>query len=180
MTINKLIHTLLNSDNIVFTYIRSAAASLTSAVTDLGTRILLYSVVLTALPEFYRSNIAVATGAVVGGVVNCMMNYKFTFHAEGQSVKAVSVKFLICWAGNLLLNMYGTTLLTIPLSQWDVLLNLGFTNNQIFAMTTLGVAIFVSIFWNFTVQKYFVYMPNRFDTFAIRLVNTLNIFQKKK
>lgn len=180
MTISKLIHQLLKSDHIVFTYIRSVAASLSSAVADLGTRILLYSVVLTAMPEFYRSNTAVAAGAVIGGVVNCVINYKFTFHAEGQSVKAIAVKFVICWTGNMLLNMYGTTLLTIPLSNWDVLMNLGFTNDRIFAMTTLGVAIMVSIFWNFTVQKYFVYRPTNFDKYAIRIVDILNVFQRRK
>ncbi|MDE7152873.1 MAG: GtrA family protein [Muribaculaceae bacterium] len=135
---------------------------------------------MTALPEFYRSNISVATGAIIGGVVNCIINYKFTFHADGQSIKAVSVKFLICWAGNLLLNMYGTTLLVMPLSRWEVLLNLGITNEQIFAITTFGVAVLVSIFWNFTVQKYFVYRPNRFDAFAIRLVDALDIFHHRE
>ena len=101
MPISKLIQKVISSDNIVLTFIRSWVASLSSAIVDLGCRVIFYSIVLSALPEFYRSNIAVAIGAVLGGVVNCAVNYKFTFHADGQSKKAVAIKFVICWAGNL-------------------------------------------------------------------------------
>ena len=50
---------------------------------------LLYSFVFVALDPFYRSNLSVAIGAIAGGIVNCCINYRFTFHAAGQSVKAV-------------------------------------------------------------------------------------------
>ncbi len=163
MKTRNLLHDIVHSDNVLFTFMRSAMASLTSAVADLGSRILFYSLILTSMQEFYRSNLAVAIGAVIGGVVNCCVNYKFTFHASGQNVKAVAVKFLIVWGGNLLLNMYGTTYLARPLSRWQFLLNLGFTDNGIFAVSTLAVAGIVSIFWNFLMQRYFVYRTNAFD-----------------
>lgn len=154
---------MVRSDHVVFTFMRSAVASLSSAVADFGSRILFFSVVLVTLPEFYRSNIAVAIGAVIGGVVNCVINYKFTFHANGQNKVGVAVKFFICWLGNLLLNMYGTTLLLIPLSRWELLKSYGVTQDEIFAVTTFGVAILVSVFWNFTMQRYFVYRTTCFD-----------------
>lgn len=147
----------------MFTFMRSAVASLSSAVADIGTRVLFFSIVLSALPEFCRSSIAVAAGAVVGGVVNCTVNYKFTFHADGQNKVGVAFKFVLCWLGNLLLNMYGTALLMMPIGRWGLLKESGISDNLIFAGVTFGVAIVVSVCWNFTVQRYFVYRTTRFD-----------------
>lgn len=170
MKTGKILSNVLRSDHILFTFMRSAVGSLSSAVADIGSRILFYSVILTSMQEFYRSNLAVAIGAVIGGVVQCSVNYKFTFHASGQNVKAVAVKFFLVWGGNLLLNMYGTTLLAGPLSHCAWLLDFGLTGNDIFAITTFGVAVVVSLFWNFGMQRLFVYRPNRFDSFAVRIL----------
>lgn len=158
-----LLHKMVNSDHIVFTFMRSTIASLSSAVTDLGSRILFFSVILSSMPEFYRSNLSVAIGAVIGGIVNCAINYKFTFHASGQSIVGVAVKFSICWLGNLLLNMYGTTLTMMMITRWGLLKEYGITEDQIFAATTFGVAVIVSVCWNFTIQRYFVYRITWFD-----------------
>ncbi len=154
---------MVKSDHIVFTFMRSAVASISSAVADIGTRVLFFSIVLSALPEFYRSSIAVAAGAVIGGVVNCTVNYKFTFHADGQNKAGVALKFILCWTGNLLLNMYGTALLVMALGRWRLSESLGISDNLLFAGVTFGVAIVVSVCWNFTVQRCFVYRTTRFD-----------------
>ena len=175
MKAKNLIHEIVHSDNVAFTFMRSAMASLASAIADLGSRILFYSLILTSMQEFYRSNLAVASGAVIGGVVNCCVNYKFTFHASGQDIKAVAIKFMIVWGGNLLLNMYGTTYLARPLSRWQLLLDLGFTDNGIFAVATFIVAGIVSIFWNFLMQRHFVYQRNIFDTVLDRWLKQGNV-----
>jgi len=171
MNVSRIVNLLLHSDHVVFTFVRSLAGSLSSAVTDIGSRVLFYSLIFVSLPEFYRSNLAVAVGAVIGGAVQCVVNYKFTFHAEGQNVKAVAVKYFIVWGGNLLLNMYGTTLLARPLSRWKLLTDLGFTGTAVFAVATFGIAVLVSIFWNFGMQRYFVYRPTCFDRFAVSFVD---------
>lgn len=163
LKLNNLFNKVVKSDRIVYTFLRAIFASLCSAFVDLGTRVLAFSIIFTSLTDFYRSNISVALGAIVGGIVNCVINYKVTFHAGGQNKAGVSIKFFICWAGNLLLNMYGTTFLLIPLSQCDLLKSHGITDDEIFTVTTLCVAIIVSIFWNFTVQRYFVYRYTFFD-----------------
>lgn len=168
MAENKIINKVVKSDNLIFTFMRSAVASLSSAVADLGSRVLFFSVILVALPEFYRSNLSVAIGAIIGGVVNCVINYKFTFHAAGQNKIGIAVKFFICWAGNLLLNMYGTTLLLIHLSGLDFIKSSGISNDELFSITTFVVAILVSIFWNFTMQRYFVYRTTSFDRWIIQ------------
>ncbi len=163
-----------------FTFIRSSISSQIASWTDMGTRMVFYAFVFQALEPFYRSNLSVAIGAFVGGIVNCTINYRFTFHASGQSVKAVIVKYLMVWTGSLLLNMYGTTFLSLLLSKWQFLLDLGFKPDGIFAASTLLVSLAVSLAWNFVLQRNFVYRPSPFDRHAISLVDAVTFGRFKK
>ncbi|MDE7442713.1 MAG: hypothetical protein K2M65_00955, partial [Muribaculaceae bacterium] len=67
------------------------------------------------------------------------------------------------WTGSLLLNTYGTAFFnelfanSSLLDQWGVALNLRFF------VARIGVSLIVSIFWNFMLQRYFVYRNSRFD-----------------
>lgn len=163
----------LNGGGLISTFLRSSVSSQVASWVDLGMSMLLYSFVFVALEPFYRSNLSVAIGALAGGVVNCCINYRFTFHAAGQSVKAVGVKYFMVWTGSLLLNMYGTTGLATLLSQWEWLVNLGFKPDGIFAASRLAASLAVSWGWNFVLQRNFVYRPTPFDRYAIRLVDFL-------
>ena len=155
----------------IFTFVRSSISSQIASWSDMCTRMLFYSIIFVSLPPFYRSNLSVAVGAIVGGVINCCINYRFTFHASGQSVKAVGVKYLLVWTGSLLLNMYGTTYAGMLLSRWEWLVGLGFTADGIFAAATLTVSLVVSLAWNFVLQRNFVYRPSGFDPLAIGFVD---------
>lgn len=163
----------LNGEGLISTFLRSSVSSQMASWVDLGMSMLFYAFVFTALEPFYRSNLSVAVGAIAGGIVNCCINYRFTFHAKGQSVKAVSVKYFLVWTGSLLLNMYGTTGLATLLSHWEWLLNLGFKPDGIFAAARLTASLAVSWGWNFVLQRNFVYRPTWFDPYAIKIVNTL-------
>ena len=154
-----------------FTFLRSSISSQIASWIDMGSSMLFYAFVFTALDPFYRSNLSVAVGAVIGGIVNCCINYRFTFHASGQSVKAVAVKYAMVWTGSLLLNMYGTTGVASLLSRWEWLLSIGFKPDGIFAAARLTASLVVSLAWNFVLQRSFVYRPSAFDPFAIRFVN---------
>ena len=83
-------------------------------------------------------------GAVTGGVLNCIMNYRWVFHAEGCNKALVAVKYLLVWVGSILLNTGGTWLLTELVFE-DFLVNKFIT------------AILVAVFWNFQLQRNFVY-----------------------
>lgn len=161
----------LHDGGLISTFLRSSVSSQVASWVDLGTSMLLFSFVFVSLDPFYRSNLSVAIGALAGGVVNCCINYRFTFHAAGQSVKAVGVKYFLVWTGSLLLNMYGTTGLATLLSHWDWLINLGFKPDGIFAAARLVASLAVSWGWNFVLQRNFVYRPTGFDRFAIRMVD---------
>lgn len=164
----------------IFTFLRMSLSSQLASYADIGTRFVAYSFLLMALPEFYRSNLSVALGAIVGGIINCCLNYKYTFHASGQSVRAVGLKYFLVWVGSLLLNMYGTTFLYMLLSKWGWLYSLGFTDKGVFFGSTLLVSLVVSLGWNFVLQRGFVYKPNPFDPYAIRIVNFLTFRHSKQ
>ena len=179
MEVGKVGNNLLKSNSLVFTFLRSIVSSQAASWCDMALRFVFFTWVLSAVPDFYRSNISVAVGALVGGIVNCCINYRFTFRAQGQSVKAVAVKYFLVWTGSLLLNMYGTTYFAEALSHWQWLINLGFKPVGIFSVATLIVSLLVSWFWNFALQRSFVYKPTRFDPYAQKFVDLFTPHKSK-
>lgn len=173
-------HKLLHSSGLFTTFLRSMVSSQIASWTDMGIRMLFFAFVFRSLDPFYRSNLSVAVGAVCGGVVNCCLNYRFTFRASGQSIKAVAVKYFMVWVGSLLLNMYGTTFTALALSKWEFLQRMGFTPDGIFAAATLSVSLVVSLAWNFTLQRGFVYRRSSFDKYAIRFIDFFNPVKHRK
>lgn len=165
---HKVGHDLLTSNKFAYTFLRSAVSSQTAGWVDMGSSIGLVAIGLS-------SWLATPVGAVLGGVVNCCINYKFTFRASNCSKIAVAVKYVMIWFGSLVLNTVGTSLLAMVFDRWPVLETLGFTNLGNYAAARLIVSLAVSWFWNFLMQRYFVYrsLP-RFDN---RIVN---LFSRKK
>lgn len=157
----------LHDNNVVFTFMRSIVSSQAASWVDMAVRFVLFAWV-NFLPF-----LATACGCVAGGVVNCIINYKFTFHASDCNVKAVAVKYALVWAGSLLLNSGGTALLYKLLLKWLWLETVGFKPDGYFVAATLIVSLIVSWGWNFVLQRNFVYRPVRFDRFAIAAVDAL-------
>lgn len=150
-----------------FTFLRSSVAAQLASWLDMGTSILLVALGVS-------SWIATPVGAVLGGVVNCCINYKFTFKASDVSPKAVAVKYLLIWIGSVLFNTVGTALLARALDRWHLLEMMGFTNTGSFATARVIVSLVVSLAWNFLMQKHFVYRRRPgFDPYADRLVDGL-------
>ncbi len=171
---SKTTQKLLKSNGLVFTFLRSAVSSQAASWLDMGLSFLLFA--WAGLSPFAST----ALGAISGGVLNCIINYKFTFRAEGTPWKAVVVKYALVWGGSLLLNAYGTQALYHMLQHMTWLEDMGFKPNGYFAAARLTVSLLVSWFWNFLLQRYFVYRPTRFDAFAIRLVNLLTFHKSAK
>lgn len=158
---------ILKSDNFIYTFLRSGVSSQASGWADMATSFVLFAWL--HLTPFLSS----ALGAVVGGVVNCVLNYKFTFHASGCPWRAVIVKYALVWAGSLLLNSFGTQALYYLLQNWTWLETLGFRPDGYFMAARLTISLLVSWFWNFVLQRYFVYRPTSFDPYAVRFVSAL-------
>ncbi len=157
----------------IFTFIRSSISSQVASWIDMGS-----SIGLVALGA--SKWIATPVGAVLGGIVNCCINYKFTFRAQGCSVKAVALKYILIWLGSVTLNTVGTSVLATVLDRWHLLETLGFTDVGSFAAARIIVSLLVSWFWNFLLQKNFVYKSTSFDPYAIRFVDLLTPNQSKK
>lgn len=163
LTQKGLIKKFMNSDGLIATFLRSGVSSQLASIVDLSLGFVLFSWCgLDAL-------IATAIGAIAGGAVNCAINYKFTFHAEGCPWSAVIIKYTMVWVGSLLLNSFGTDWLNTLFENLPWLAAMGVTTKGCYAAARLIVSLLVSWFWNFLLQRYFVYVPTRFDKYAVSL-----------
>ncbi len=166
----------------IFTLIRATLTSQLSSWTDMAASFVCYAWIFFPLGrDPLRSFLATAIGLILGGIVNSVVNYKFTFRSEHCAVKAVAVKFFLIWAGSFLLNLGGTTFLDHLLQGWDAVLRVGWIKpDGIFAFARLSVSLVVSVFWNFLLQKNFVYRPTKFDPYAIRFVDWVTLRKRRR
>lgn len=160
---------LLNSKSLVPTFLRSAVSSQASGWVDFIVGFVMFYWVFNQ----HMSWLATGIGVVAGGIVNCIICYKFTFHAENCPWKAVVVKYALVWIGNLILNSGGTEVLYILLKKWNVLEELGFKTAGYYSTARVVMSLLVSWFWNFILQRNFVYRPSKFDPYAVRFMNKL-------
>lgn len=155
----------LRSDSLFFTFLRSTLSSQAASWLDMGLSFVLFSW------AGFSPWVSTALGALFGGIINCIINYKFTFHAEGCPWKAVIVKYCLIWIGSLLLNAFGTQALYHIFESWKWLTDIGFSSDGNFAAARLLASLVVSLGWNFLFQRIFVYRQTRFDRYAIHLMD---------
>lgn len=96
--------------------------------------------------------IANIIGAVSGGGFNCIVNYNWAFKGTSQRKRTIFYRYLMVWFGSIFLNTAGTTLVANIMSHDGTPKELG----TVIEAKTI-VAILVAIFWNFLMQKKFVY-----------------------
>lgn len=164
--------TLLKSKSLVPTFLRSAVSSQASGWVDFIVGFVMFYWIFNQ----HLSWLATGIGVVAGGIVNCIICYKFTFRAENCSWKAVVVKYALVWIGNLILNSGGTEVLYILLKKWQILEELGFKTAGYYSTARIVMSLLVSWFWNFVLQRNFVYRPSRFDPYAERLMTSIMKF----
>ena len=119
----------------VWVFIKAQLSSYVASLVDFLVTILL--VKLSGLFYLY----ATFLGSVVGGMVNCAINYGWVFHADDCKKTHVALKYLFVWGGSILLNTWGTFALTEWLTgmRWvDGLL--GHYINDVFILSKIIVA----------------------------------------
>ena len=164
----------LNDNGVVFTLLRSGASSQLCGWIDM-----IVSFVLFAFCNM-TPWMSTATGAFVGGVFNCIINYRFTFHARDVAWRAVITKFLFVWVGSLLLNSFGTQILYYLVRDWHWLTStIGLGDDSIFLAARLLVSLIVSLAWNFILQRNFVYRQTRMDDYIVRAPDAIGIKERK-
>jgi putative flippase GtrA len=155
-------------NSLISTFLRSIVSSQLASWIDMGTGFLIFALFKLA-PWF-----CTAIGAVAGGIVNCVVNYKFTFRADGVSWKAVIIKYCMVWTGSIVFNSGGTQLLYQLMNDWTWLETIGFRPDGYYAVARVVVSLLVSWFWNFAMQRSFVYRTTSFDPYAIRMMDFFN------
>lgn len=115
--------------------------------------------------------VATAIGTTVGGIVNCLINYKWAFKTQDCQLKWVFLKYTLVWAGSFALNVGGLYLLVEFIKShttlWDHADGLSLMVSKII------VAVIVSVGWNYTLHRYFVFRNVDFKR------RTRSLFNKK-
>ncbi len=87
---------------------------------------------------------AIFFGALSGGITNCIINYRWVFHAMGMKKKVIAMRYFLVWTGSILLNTLGTFLLTE-------------LSGVYFIIVKAVVAVAVAVLWNYQMQRIFVF-----------------------
>ena len=102
-------------------------------------------------------------GAIVGGIVNCVVNYKWVFRGQDVKMRFVALKYLFVWGGSILLNTWGTFALTEWITRMRWMRRLpDFYAENFFLVSKIVVAVLVAILWNYPLQQYFVFRNYHF------------------
>jgi len=92
-----------------------------------------------------------AAGAIGGGIINCIANYRWTFSDTTRTGRGVAIRYLVVWGGSIFLNAWGVKAAVSFLPS--------FPNTTVseLMLVRIAVAITVAIVWNFNLQKRWVY-----------------------
>lgn len=141
----------------VWVFMKAQISAQMASLVDFGVTILLVKL----LSMFYLY--ATFLGSVVGGIVNCVINYKWVFHAADCKKKHVAVKYLFVWGGSIMLNTWGTFALTEWLTDMKWVNGLlGYYVDNVFILSKIIVALLIGFFWNYHLQRIFVYRNHNF------------------
>ncbi|MDE6809175.1 MAG: GtrA family protein [Muribaculaceae bacterium] len=173
--LTKIKEKVLHSDGFFFTLLRSSVSSQLCGWIDTLTSFLVFSLI--GLSAWMST----ALGAFVGGVFNCIINYRFTFHAFGVDWRVALTKFVFVWTGSLLLNSFGTEAVYSLVKDWQWLYEIkGIGKDGIFLAARLFVALTVSLCWNFLLQRHFVFKVTRLDPYIGKFLTKIGIGSKNK
>ena len=139
------------------TFLKWSLSSQIASLVDMATSSLLFAFVI---PNKAYSKMI---GQIVGAIVNCSINYKWTFgRGEKSGYTATAIKYAMVWVGSLTLNTAGTTLMSNALDGASFIQAYNITPNGTFLIAQIVVSLLVSIFWNLILQRYFVYRQLNF------------------
>ncbi|SEP65589.1 Putative flippase GtrA (transmembrane translocase of bactoprenol-linked glucose) [Segatella baroniae B14] len=92
--------------------------------------------------EYTYANII---GIICGGITNCCINSKYVFDIAERKKKDILFRYFTVWTASLILNGFGTNMLT------------GLLGNALFIPIKSCIAFLVAIFFNYPLQRNFVF-----------------------
>jgi putative flippase GtrA len=136
----------------IFMFMRAQFTSQIASVVDFVVTILL--VKLFHIYYVYATFI----GSVCGGIVNCILNYVWTFKSKDCIKRYVFYKYILVWTCSIMLNTWGTYLLTETISKnpW-VKKALHVYIDDLFVFSKGVVSLLVGFLWNYNMHRTFVY-----------------------
>lgn len=151
----------------IFTFLRAQLSSQLASITDFGV-----TIILAKVADMYYVY-STFTGSVCGGIVNCIINYRWTFKAQGQNKKHIAIKYVMVWVCSILLNTSGTYALTELLGKIVWLRELlGTMFDDIFIVSKVIVSLLVGWIWNFNMQRLFVYKDRNYKKYLDKVYKT--------
>lgn len=136
----------------VFLFLRAQLSAQIATIADF-----LLTILLVKLSGIYYVYATLA-GGIFGGGLNCVINYEWTFKSKECKKTHVVAKFILIWIGSIWLNTWGTYALTELMGKipWvKETLRVHFDNY--FIIPKIVVAVLVALFWNYNLQRIFVY-----------------------
>ncbi|MDQ0638274.1 putative flippase GtrA [Pedobacter sp. W3I1] len=122
----------------MFTYLKAQASSLIASATDFGITIFAVNI----LGWWYLA--ASITGTVSGGIVNFYVNRKWVFESGSAAIKWQILKYILVWAGNLIIVTAGVFILTH-------FFNLNYVLAKVLSSVLTGIS------YNYMMQKHFIF-----------------------
>ena len=99
--------------------------------------------------------LATTIGTSIGGLINCLINYKWAFATKDCQFKWVFFKYILVWIGSFVLNVGGVYLLVELLQDYTHLWEKASGFSLIIAKVI--VSALVSVGWNYVLHRYFVF-----------------------
>lgn len=139
-----------------FVFLRAQLSAQLATILDFAVTILL----------FYLCSFdyvaATFVGALAGAVLNCVVNYEWTFRANGLDKCRTALKYGVVWGGSIVLNTWGTYFFTECIQHSYRLQSLSrLLGEHSFLVSKLLTAVLVGCCWNYFLQRSFVYRPVR-------------------
>lgn len=115
---------------------------------------------------------ATSIGAISGGIINCVINYKWAFDTQDCQFKWVLFKYVLVWIGSFVLNVGGVYLLVEFLQAYTYLWE--WDSSLYLIVVKIIVSALVSVGWNYVLHRYFVFKDVHIQRTVKRLIKNLN------
>jgi len=122
-------------------FLRAQVSSLISTIVDFGITIFLKEL----CGMWYL--LSTSVGSILGGITNFSLGRQWVFNAAELSMESQAVRYLLVWGGSIFLNIGGVWLLT----------SIGNFN---YLYSKILTAVFVGIFFNYSLQNTYVFKLN--------------------
>lgn len=128
----------------ICTFGKAECTATIASVADFGLAFLLSDILLI----WYA--VANALGVVAGGVVNCVLNYRYVFEHGKRNKKNIAWRYFLVWGVSWALNTFGTYGLTELVREHC-------HEGLHYFIPKCVVAFLVSVFFNYPAQHHFVF-----------------------